>query len=265
VLEPLRQGADFTVYRGRKHGNLSPVRAVAVTGEQPSPHGLRRLEHEYSLAAELDPAWAARPLALTRHEGRTILILQDPGGEPLDRAVYNLKVLIHTVKSENTQAVDSALACLHLFGIHIPSRPTWEEVQAEYETVWRNLDGRPIESLIDLPLMTDPELQAAMQVLSVLTPPAYFTDLHLFCLHLRRMVNISMQYGMSGASANAIGYWGGMLGPVFHRYREARVVAKLACDLVEKHGDVGDDDSRWHAGVGARFQIFWYRQGLRRQ
>ena len=30
------------------------------------------------------------------------------------------------------------------------------------------LDGRPIESLIDLPLMTDPELQAAMQVLSAL-------------------------------------------------------------------------------------------------
>ena len=28
--------------------------------------------------------------------------------------------------------------------------------------------GAPIESLIDLPLMTDPELQAAMQVLSVL-------------------------------------------------------------------------------------------------
>ncbi len=30
------------------------------------------------------PAWAAKPLALTRHEGRTILILKDPGGEPLD-------------------------------------------------------------------------------------------------------------------------------------------------------------------------------------
>jgi hypothetical protein len=35
-----------------------------------------------------------------------------------------------------------------------------EQVQAEYEAVWRNLDGRPIESLIGLPLMTDPELQA---------------------------------------------------------------------------------------------------------
>src|SRR6266852_3501085 len=84
VLEPIREGADFTLYRGRQHGNPSRILAVALTAEQPSPQGLRRLEHEYSLAVELDPAWAAKPLALTRHEGRTILILTDPGGEPLD-------------------------------------------------------------------------------------------------------------------------------------------------------------------------------------
>src|SRR5260370_37691047 len=84
MLEPLREGADFTLYRGRQHGNPSPVLAIAPSAEQPSPQSLRRLEHEYSLAAELDPAWAAKPLALTRHEGRTILVLNDPGGELLD-------------------------------------------------------------------------------------------------------------------------------------------------------------------------------------
>jgi serine/threonine protein kinase len=84
VLEPLREGPDSTLYRGRQHGNPLPVLAVALAEEQQSPQGLRRLEHEYSLAVELDPAWAAKPLALTRHEGRTILILKDPGGEPFD-------------------------------------------------------------------------------------------------------------------------------------------------------------------------------------
>src|SRR5713101_5196327 len=87
VLEPLREGADVTLYRGRQRGNPSPILAVALAAEQPSPQDLRRLEHEYSLAAELDPAWAARPLARTRHEGRTILVLEDPGGEPLDRVL----------------------------------------------------------------------------------------------------------------------------------------------------------------------------------
>src|SRR5271155_2807101 len=83
-LVPLREGVDFTLYRGRHHGNPSPVLAIAPSAEQPSPQNLRRLEHEYSLAAELDSSWAAKPLALARHEGRTILLLHDSGGEPLD-------------------------------------------------------------------------------------------------------------------------------------------------------------------------------------
>jgi predicted ATPase/signal transduction histidine kinase len=84
ALEPLREGADFTLYRGRQHGNPSPVLVIALSADQPSPQSLRRLEHEYSLAAELKPEWAARPLALNRHQGKTNLVLTDPGGEPLD-------------------------------------------------------------------------------------------------------------------------------------------------------------------------------------
>jgi len=87
VLEPLREGADFTLFCGRRRGDRTPVLGVALAGQQPSSEGLRRLEHEYSLAPELDPGWAAKPLALTRHEGRTLLILSDPGGEPMDRVL----------------------------------------------------------------------------------------------------------------------------------------------------------------------------------
>ena len=65
VLEPLRKGGDFTLYRSRQHGNPSPVLAVALGAEQPSPKALRRLEHEYSLASELDPAWAKQAGGLT--------------------------------------------------------------------------------------------------------------------------------------------------------------------------------------------------------
>src|ERR1700687_4877 len=87
ALETLREGREVTLYRGRQHGNPFPVLAVALAAEQPSAQSLRRLEHEYSLAADLDPAWAARPLALTRHGARTMLVLNDPGGEPLDRVL----------------------------------------------------------------------------------------------------------------------------------------------------------------------------------
>src|SRR5712672_2317469 len=164
-----------------------------------------------------------------------IMELLPRGASKVDQAaVYRLRVQFHVMQSERQQAVASALTCLRLFGIDLPANPTWEQVQVEYETVWRTLNGRPIESLIDLPLMADPELQAAMQVLSVL--PAYFTDFHLFCLLVCRTVNVGIQHGTSGPSAHAYGRLGAILGPVFQRYPDAHRFAKLACDLVEKHG-----------------------------
>jgi PAS domain S-box-containing protein len=167
-----------------------------------------------------------------------IVELLQRGRTKLDQAAaYSLKVLLHSAKSENMQAVDGALTCLSLFGIDLPAHPTWEEVQAEYEMVWQNLDGRRIEHLIELPMMTDPELQAAMQILSISTAPAYFTDFNLLCLISCRMANVSTEHGMcGGASAYAYGRLGVILGPVFRRYRDAHRFAKLAYDLVDKHG-----------------------------
>jgi PAS domain S-box-containing protein len=168
-------------------------------------------------------------------------------------AVYQLKVLLQTVKSENPQAVASALKCLRVFGIDIPAHPTWDQVQTEYELVLRTLEGRPTENLIDLPLMTDPELQAAVQLLSVLGPPAYFTDFHSFCLIACRMVKIAMQHGISDASTLGFALLGFISGPVFHRYAEGYRFAKLACALVEKHHFIANQPKVYHAAGTVAF------------
>jgi PAS domain S-box-containing protein len=85
TLEMLREGGEFALYRGRKHDDPVSVLVLAPVADRPAPVSLHRLDHELALAADLDPAWAVRPLALARHEGRTVLLLEDPGGEPLDR------------------------------------------------------------------------------------------------------------------------------------------------------------------------------------
>ncbi|WP_224031113.1 trifunctional serine/threonine-protein kinase/ATP-binding protein/sensor histidine kinase [Paraburkholderia caribensis] len=84
TLEPVREDADFTLYRGRERGSLTPILILAAVVGKLLPQSLRRIEHEWSLATELDPEWAARPVALTHHQGGPALILRDPGGEPLD-------------------------------------------------------------------------------------------------------------------------------------------------------------------------------------
>ena len=50
------------------------------------------------------------------------------------------------------------------------------------------------------------------------------------------MVNMSLRYGTTDASAYAYAWFGVILGPVFHRYTDGYRFGRLACDLVEKHG-----------------------------
>src|SRR5580658_2851038 len=88
TFETLRKDGEFIVYRGRHRGqtdaNPPSILVMTPVSERPALACLRKMEHQYSLRTELDPAWAASPLALTRHQGRTILVLQDTGGQPLD-------------------------------------------------------------------------------------------------------------------------------------------------------------------------------------
>jgi PAS domain S-box-containing protein len=72
--------------RQQIHVNGRPVAVLAVLPavENPTPATLDRLAREYSLRDELDGAWAVRPLEFVAESGRTIMVLEDPGGEPLE-------------------------------------------------------------------------------------------------------------------------------------------------------------------------------------
>src|SRR5262249_5157747 len=61
------------------------VLLVMPAPDPPSRSSLDHLTHEYELKNELDGAWAVLPLDFVHHGGRTMLVLEDAGGEPLDR------------------------------------------------------------------------------------------------------------------------------------------------------------------------------------
>ena len=87
VLEALRKDEEFVLYRGDHSNQPGSPSALLLTpaSMRPAPETLRKIQHEYSLRDELDSAWAVRPLALSEQRGQTTLVLEDPGGETLDR------------------------------------------------------------------------------------------------------------------------------------------------------------------------------------
>jgi PAS domain S-box-containing protein len=86
VLGVLRSDDEFILYRGCSPGERS-VLALVAAAPVPPAQNIGRLRHEYSLADQLDPAWAARPIELTSRDGRLMLLLEDFGGDPLDQVL----------------------------------------------------------------------------------------------------------------------------------------------------------------------------------
>jgi PAS domain S-box-containing protein len=199
--------------------------------------------NQYGLTFNLWLECAECQLACGNSEktGQLIAELLPRAATRVDEAgVCNLQVQLHVIRAEYQQAVDSALTCLREFGIDIPAHPTEEQVQFERDTLRQALSDRPIESLTDLPLMTDPELQAAMKVLSVLLSAAHYIDFRLCCFQACRMVTLSVQHGTSEDSVAAFAYWGSLLGAVFQRHSEGYRFSRLACEVVDKHAFVAN-------------------------
>ncbi|MEY2607508.1 MAG: hypothetical protein QOH31_5362, partial [Verrucomicrobiota bacterium] len=73
------------------------------------------LEHAYSLREELDATWAARPIGIARHWDRTVLVLEDPGGVPLDQLLG--RQLDLAVSLRLAVGLASAIDHLHQRGI----------------------------------------------------------------------------------------------------------------------------------------------------
>ena len=78
-------GRDVVSPFVRDEASRSRVLVLSPAVEYPTPESLKRLEHEYSFKEELDATWAARPITMARYWNRTVLVLEDPGGLPLDQ------------------------------------------------------------------------------------------------------------------------------------------------------------------------------------
>jgi PAS domain S-box-containing protein len=149
LLEILRQDGEFILYRGRhrRRGEVNPPSILLLTSlaEHPAQASLRRMEQEYSLRAQLDPGWAAQPLALVAHQGRTWLVLADPGGEPLDRLLGTPLEL--TLFLRVAVRLSAALGRLHAQGlIHKDIKPAHVLVHCGSCQAW--LTGFGIASLV---------------------------------------------------------------------------------------------------------------------
>jgi predicted ATPase len=151
-------------------------------------------------------------------------------------AVTCVRINLYTTLDQSDNAVRVGLEYLRRVGGQWSVHPTAEDVRRDYDRLWLKLGSGSIEALLELPPMRDPDRRATMDVLTVLTSPALFTDLNLFRLVVSRMATLSLEHGNSDGSCLGYAWLGGVLGTYLEEYQAGLRFGRLAVDLVEKRG-----------------------------
>jgi PAS domain S-box-containing protein len=151
-------------------------------------------------------------------------------------AVTAVRLDLYTTQDRSDRAVEVCLDYMRCVGVNWSPHPSEEDVREEYERLWRRIGDRRIDSLIDLPAMTEPRWRATMDVLSMLVAPALHTDRNLLSLTVGRMGNLSLEHGNADASCYGYVCLGWLLGGLFGDYPAGYRFGKLAFDLVDQRG-----------------------------
>ena len=195
--------------------------------------------------------------ALAQAEQR-LAALSARAATTVERAsVTCLRVDLYTTLDQGSRAIAVGLDYLRHLGIDWSPHPTQDEARLEYERIWSQLGPRAIESLIDLPLMSNVEALATLDVLTKLGPPAYYTDPNLRALVICRAVNLSLADGNCDGSCYAYAILGLLAGPFFGDHEAGLRFGRLGYELVEQRG-LSRFRARTYMNFGA-LVMFWTR------
>ncbi|MBW4450276.1 MAG: AAA family ATPase [Spirirestis rafaelensis WJT71-NPBG6] len=158
---------------------------------------------------------------------------------PIDKMkVYEVKIQACMAQVKQLEAIKIGLQALELLGISFPESPSALDIEQTLTQTARNLSGRNIEDLINLPLMTEVDKLATLRMLTCLGSPTYQAGPALLPLIACEQVNLSIKHGNSPFSAYSYVLYSIMINGLFQDIESAYQFGKLALSLVERFNAV---------------------------
>ncbi|MCU6665638.1 trifunctional serine/threonine-protein kinase/ATP-binding protein/sensor histidine kinase [Silvania hatchlandensis] len=163
-------------------------------------------------------------------------ILGSPGGLAEKALAANLLAEVYLRQSDNRLALEATLSWLAVFGIHVTRHPQVAECDEAWQSLCNRVGDNPQGHFTRLTRMTNTEIEAVMNLLNSASLFASFTHSRLHFILLCRMMHLTLDHGITGASTSAMAWFGVLIG---HRYAEYRLgfqYGTLARELVNRHG-----------------------------
>ncbi|GFE69952.1 AAA family ATPase [Chroococcus sp. FPU101] len=149
--------------------------------------------------------------------------------------VYEVKIQAYIAQNQLSEAINIGLQVLDLLGVKLSPKPTQKNIQLEQTKTKLALDNKEPLELMNLPLMSDPDKLAAMQIIASVCTPTYFTAPQVWKMMVFQKVQLSLQYGNAPGSAFGYADYGMILCAVEEKidagYRFAELALKLLPQL----------------------------------
>ena len=117
--------------------------------------------------------------------------------------VYLIKIQANVFQNKLPEAIVIALQLLSQLGVNLPETPTNKDVQKAIEEVAKLIENKEIEDFVDLPMMTDGEKIATIQIAKSIVPATFMSNPSLLPLLISLSVKLSLQHGNTSVSAYA--------------------------------------------------------------
>lgn len=116
---------------------------------------------------------------------------------------YEIKILTTVAQKQFLEAIELGRQVLKQLDIDIPREPDAQEIQQALDTTAKLVPQAQIQSLVDLPEMTDPKSLAALRILNSIAVSVYLAQPQLFPLIVLAQVKLSILHGNAPISAGA--------------------------------------------------------------
>ncbi len=148
--------------------------------------------------------------------------------------VYEIKIQACIVQNKLIEGLTIAFNVLKFIDIKFPEAPTQSDIEQAFQATAEHLTNKKIADLINLPEMTDLKILAAMRILSSSFSAAYLGCPAFVPLITLKMVDLSIQHGNTGLSANGYCTYGFLLCCVIGNIDVGYEFAQLSLNVLSK-------------------------------
>ncbi len=167
-------------------------------------------------------------------------------------------IVQYTMLAKYPEAIVVGRQALAALGISLPEEDYEEARDEEIAQVRKQLEGRSVASLFDLPVMSHPEMLMASRLLITMGPPCYRSHQRLWSVIVAKVVNLTLRYGNIAQVGYSHTAFGGLLGWVDNDYATARAFGELATRLMTEKFRTPSDQSVFYLMRGSSIS-HWFK------